>query len=405
MINKKFYLQPEIVFLFLGIVFGVIFLLIIPPFHVPDEPDHYMKAVHVSEGEFIYQQSRLFINLYSPIAYFMPALTILIGKLLNLSNLLVFYLGRLVNVLLYILIIYIAIKLTPILKWGFVLLALMPMSINEAASYSIDGFTIAISLLLIAYFFKLAFDNEIKKIKPKDILIISTLGILLVLSKQIYVLLLLLFFIIPSDKFVNKKNRFISLAYIFLPSVIVYLVWLNLINGIYVPMSDQISPSHQISYILSHPINFLSTFFNTMILNYHYYLVTFVGFFGWVDVGLDTPLPDIIVYAYLAVLILSAVLDGKEFKINNYQKLISLIIFLIMGILIFIMEYLLWTKVGNNIINGIFGRYFIPFTPLLLILFLNNRKIDVKYKNLGLTIFMVLTLFISVIIILNRFYG
>ena len=102
MINKKFYLRPEIVFLFLGIIFGIIFLLIIPPFQVPDEPDHYLKVVHVSEGIFVSQQSRLFVSLYSPVPYFMTAITIFIGKLLNLSNLIVFYLGRFVNILIYI---------------------------------------------------------------------------------------------------------------------------------------------------------------------------------------------------------------------------------------------------------------------------------------------------------------
>jgi len=40
---------PEKVFLIVGILFGTLFLLITPPFQVPDEPNHFSRAFHVSE--------------------------------------------------------------------------------------------------------------------------------------------------------------------------------------------------------------------------------------------------------------------------------------------------------------------------------------------------------------------
>ena len=50
--DKFFYLflTPEKAYLFLGLIFGILFLMITPPFQVPDEPQHFYRAFHVSEG-------------------------------------------------------------------------------------------------------------------------------------------------------------------------------------------------------------------------------------------------------------------------------------------------------------------------------------------------------------------
>lgn len=405
MMIQKNRLKPELVFLFLGLVFGVTFLMITPPFQVPDEPDHFLKAVQVSEGKIISDQSILFVSLYSPVPYILPALVIMLGKILNLSSFIIFYLGRFTNILFYILIIYAAVRFTPVLKWPFVLLALMPMSLYEAVSYSIDGFTIAISFLLISFIFKLSFDDEIKHINSKHVLFIAFLGVLLVLSKQIYVLLLLLFFIIPASKFVNGKNRIKNFLIILLPSFAVYAGWSYLVNNLYMPISTQVSPYQQLGYMVYHPINFITIFFNTIIQQFNYYLTTFVGSFGWVDVGLDTPLPIILVYIYLVVLISSVLFEGTEYVVKKNQKLISGFIFLIILGFIFIMEYLLWTVVGNSRIDGVFGRYIIPFAPLILIIFSNKNLKVLKWKNYIIIIFILIVLSISTILIFNRFYG
>ena len=50
MVFKQFI--PQKVFLFLGGFFGIIFLLITPPFQVPDEFQHFLQAYNLSEGRF-----------------------------------------------------------------------------------------------------------------------------------------------------------------------------------------------------------------------------------------------------------------------------------------------------------------------------------------------------------------
>lgn len=398
-------LKPEILFVILSIIFGIIFLLITPQFQVADETSHYSKSLELSQGNIYFGKSNVFIYFYSPIPYMLPASALSLGSSLGLSNNTIFYMGRLLNLIFFICITFLAIKITPILKWTFLLLGLMPMSLYEAASYSSDAFNIAIALFLTAFIFKLAFDENKITINQKDMIIIFLLGLLLALSKQIYVLILFLFLIIPSSKFESRKSMFINFFTILFSCILVIIGWNLLIQGMYTPISPQVSVSGQISFILTHPITFLVTYLNTIIQNSLYYIITFVGTFGWIDNGLDTPLPTILVIAYIIVLILASLLDNSEVKVNLNQKLISFFTFLFIFTSIFTLEYVMWTVVGNDKINGVFGRYFIPIAPLFFLVFYNNKfKQNIKGKNFAITIFIIVILLISTFMVFKRFY-
>ena len=42
--------KPEVIFLVLGVVFGILFMILTPPFKVADEPGHLHRAIEVSNG-------------------------------------------------------------------------------------------------------------------------------------------------------------------------------------------------------------------------------------------------------------------------------------------------------------------------------------------------------------------
>jgi uncharacterized membrane protein len=446
--------KPENVFLIIGLIFGVAFLFITPPFQVPDEAQHFYKSLYLSEGHILPEEdgnvygliipesafqlfSKFFdigvnpeikikpsnitslvnaplnndnknfnhmsyvsIISYSPIPYLASTFFILIGKLLNCSPIILMYLGRLANLFLYLLIVFYAIKNTPIQKWVFLLLALMPMTLYEAASLSADSFTIAISILTISMFFKLAFDPGKKTVNNRDISILLILAILIGLSKQIYLVLLLLFFVIPSHKFKNIKNRFMSFIFILLPVILIVCSWSLFTSGFYEPLSG-ISILGQISFMLSNPITFLQIFLNSLTNHNTWYLVSFVGYFGW----LSTPLPSALVYLYIIFLLLTSLIDESIVTITIKQKFISLATLIISLTSIFVLEYITWTQVGNGIIEGVQGRYFIPIAPLLFLLFYNDKiKINKKEFYWVIIMFLIITLLISLKIIIERFY-
>lgn len=453
--DVKLNIRPELIFLVLGLVFGMIFLLVTPPFQVSDETSHFFKAYDISEGhifpgsiyayfpqsvvstmiEFSYLQGNpnqkvntndiiFYLNqplnpnkksyidisnvvIYPPIPYLASAFVMFICKLFNLSPLILMYFGRIINLLLWAILVYFAIKITPIHKWVFLLLALMPMTLFQAASLSADSLNIGLSFLAIAMFLNFSLVKE--KINSKDILILFFLILALILSKQGYALLLLLFFMIPLDKFENNRKRLFSFTFIGLPSLIIVSMWNFFFKNQYIPHTNElISTSGQISFILSNPFNFMHISINNL-YSHSFYIYSFVGTFGW----MDTPLPEFMVYLYILVLLSISLIDKNELKLNLKQRIIPLTIFSIISILILFFEFITFTTVGNDQIYGIQGRYFIPIAPLLFLLFYNSKitkiiknKINLDFKNayLFLVLFIICFLSISGYLLLSRYY-
>jgi uncharacterized membrane protein len=469
MMDKWRTIEPQKAFLILGIFFGVGFLLLVPPFQINDEPAHYYKAYVVSQGQLlpektgglagfcvpeslektvatyypmvykhevkqnsssyastlnlrlnpdnrIYVEKEMYTLVYPPLPYIASGLIMAVASLLGASPLILMYLGRIINLLVWVLMVYLAIKITPVHKWVFLLLALMPMTLFEAASLSADSFNLGLSFLTIAFFFKLAFEEEKTRVENKDLLVLLALLAMLSLSKIGYALLLIMFFLIPSYKFVNKK-RMISQFFLVLTLPVVFIagIWNYLFKDLYIAMPPAWATASipgQIAFISSNPLNFLQIITHTLIEKQGF-LVSFVGIFGWNELSL----PNLIVALYLIALIVVAVADNKSLiKINPKQKLLAFITYFAMFFLVIIYEYVTFTPVGLDIIYGVQGRYFIPVAPLLFLLFYPNRdhisllgrKINLKLRknsNLLIILFSIIILCISFFMIFKRYYA
>ena len=432
MMNNFRNINPQTVFLIIGLIYGLGFLLATPAFQVPDEYEHFYRSLYVSEGHIVPEKlgnlsgvyvpesvqytsdtvnqewytflqnrenkthltpllstpfnsknmvfediSRIAVITYSPVPYLISALAIDIGKLFNLSPLVLLYMGRLANLLAWLFLTYLAIKITPIHKWVFLMLALIPMTLFEAASLSADSFLLGVSFLIIAIFFKYAFDDNKKKIGIKEIYILGILLLLVGLAKSNYILLLFLIFLIPSQKFGSRKNRLLITGTLFLVVVAAVGIWNLIVNGLYAPIIPQVSISGQIAYILGDPLRFPYILLNTFIQRGLSYQFLFVGNF-WLDI----PLPTWWLGFYLITIIPIALLDKGIANITRNQKLISAAIFIINFITACALVYITWTPVGQNVIDGIQGRYFIPILPLLFLLLYKIRDFENYYKKI-----------------------
>jgi len=238
---------PEYAFLGVSLVFGLLMVMVTPPFQVPDEPSHLYRSYQISEFNiFKYKDDvpQSLIQLASisnrmkfmahektskkeilALAniklnpenrtsaespnYIMPylpqAFGIFIGKLFHLEPLWLFYLGRVFNLLVSVILIFIAIKTTPVLKWLFFLLSIMPMTVYQMSSLSYDALTISLSFLLIATILNYAL-NEAKVIRVRDIMILFLISIILASAKPPYYIIAFSFLIIPVKKFGSWKK-------------------------------------------------------------------------------------------------------------------------------------------------------------------------------------------------------
>ncbi len=457
-------LKPHKFFITFASSFGLIILLLTPPFQVPDEIIHFYKAYQISEGNFISikQNDRIggflptsiikitgpFLGLrwynhtktnrkiifeqfkvplkdnertfadfpnnamYSPVCYIPQALSIFVFRKLNLPPLYIFYGARLFTLLFWIFGIYKAIKIIPFYKWLFALIALLPMSLYINMSLSADVMTNLLSFFFIAYTLKYAYSKT--NVTYNNFLILLLLIILLASTKLVYTPLVLLIFLIPKKNFMDKKHYFIQISLVFIIAFCTVIFWSIKLNNLYLPYNlynrqfrdaasliECVNAYAQMEYLTNHNIYIIRVLINSMVQSFDMYFRGYIGTFGW----LDTLLPIRFIYLAYSVLFGIALIEkSNTIIINLKQKIIIAISIIITISLVLLSQHLSWNCVGGEIIVTIQGRYFIPVFPLLFILFYNTKFNYTKLVKPLVIIFTIISLSITVKTIYSRYY-
>ena len=463
-ISKINSIKPGGFFLVVSLISGVLFIIITPPFQVPDEINHFYKSYQISNGNLLSEKmdnrlggyvpisfievtkpfldlrwnlnsktnfktihellsvplnedDEVFVDfpntaLYSPVSYIPQAFSIFVLKKLNISPLIIFYGARIFTLLIWILCIWLAIKITPIYKWLFVLLALLPMSVFTNMSLSADVVTNIFAFLLIAYFLKVTFQN--KKLDLKDFLIIIFLTIMLASAKIVYTPIVFLFLLIPLKQFKNTKKFYFYFIVLLLTGFGTALLWSELINNLYIPYKnynaayrDAIdllkcgSIHEQLDYILGNRLYIFRVFINSMYQTFDMYYSGYIGTFGW----LDTKLPVWLIHISYIVIIFTAIFENNEkLSFNNFQRIVILASLFATIAFILLSQHLTWDCIGDKIIATIQGRYFIPAFPLLFIMFNNSRYNRNFLIKVTVIVFSIVLLLFSIWTLYSRYY-
>lgn len=424
----------EDIFLLVSLMFGLISILIIPPFQTPDESSHFQRAYSISKGQLYYSirddKKGLYIedelskyveeydklngnisNKYSYsemyfqqelpklptatthkffstietsfIAYIFSSVGIVVSKIFkhfvfhqSTTYLYSLYFARLFNLILYVGLMYFSIKKTPILKKTMFTIGLLPMSIMLSASCSYDGLIIGSSCFVFSNI--LSFFYQKHKFDYKYVILFIIFGFLLFFIKYAYILLLLLLLFIPLDRFKDKKDKIVKILIIFVGIIALYFIF-NIPNYINT-VSGEDALNGQISFILSNPFRYIKILFNSMYDKFGIQLSWILGGFG----NLDTHFPGFIYFVMFVYLIILFLFDSsnEKSKFDFKFKIFCFLILFCIICLIYTALYLIWTPVGNEIIEGVQGRYFIPiivFTPLLIL----ENHISLKFKKIN----------------------
>lgn len=420
-------IKLENVFLLIAIPIGLIYCIVTPFGKIPDEITHATKAIDISRGHLIskanengeaeltYSQkledifslnNKTYENyfdaiksnnneltvykfsnmaLYSPICHLAPAVGILVAKIFSASLIIQLYIGRIMNLLLSIILVYFAIKYIPFNKILIIVIALLPISMQEFASLSSDALTIAISLFYVAYILHLRFDDDVKNLTKKDwwILIISTITVSM--SKIVYLPLCLFVFLIPENKLNSRKDKILKLGTLFVGVTILNLLWLVYSSRFLIEYNIGVNSKQQVLFILKNPIEYCFIMLRTLVTYFQSWWLGLVGY----DLGIFGL--HIINISYIFAYSLSIVLivlflsnEDKNKKIDKITRYIFLFVFICVVVLIFTSLYVQFNKVRNTHIIGIQPRYFIPLLLLIPIIFNNkilvfNKKIEYKY--------------------------
>jgi uncharacterized membrane protein len=316
-----------------------------------------------------------------PIAYLPQALGITFARILWINNIWVYYAGAIADLLFYALIVALAIKIIPErFRNALVVLALLPMSLHQAASYSYDTFVNAMSFLFIAYLLKLWKGDRLIKAKQSFLLIVIVT--LLAPAKIFYGFLGLCVFILPKSKFENRLKYWLTvLSAVILPLVLTLIFKLPQAIDIATLSNSRPWETYTISYIFENPLNTIKIFIDTTFKNGEGFITTFVGSSL---AGLSFGVPRYWIFAYCFVLLLSIFpFTESKRELSVKERIIFFSVsFAIYGAML-AAEFVGWTRYGSSLVEGIQGRYFIPIAlPLLCVCsnkLLRNYKRD--YSN------------------------
>lgn len=453
MIKKLF--KIENIFLITALVWGVLFLLVNPPFQAPDEPEHMFKMWGYTENSYrfkikdgwagqilpanfdvlyqVYDNYRMssdtipfkntitaaalpldkynttFVRFtpssYTPVSYFPSFIVLWVLKIFNASPIFMMYILRFCSLLVYLALIYCAIKITPVKKYLFLIFSIMPLCVYQAASISTDGITFGVLMILLAYTLKLAYDDGIEKISLKQKIIWSVLCVVTGILKFAYLPLILIYFLIPQEKFNCKKDYIKTFLTAFLISITVVCAFLAFTMSTsaitkYAYENHLLSPREVLKNTLSHPVDYIFAILKTV---KHLFWFMSKNMISSIGITLAMIPPQT---AYLYWVLLFAATFYKTDNEKNITFSIKQILLVLTGVLIsfFIMitaVHLIYQT--KDYIFGIQGRYLTPFIPFVLILL---SGLCLKGKTTGALIFLgsQYVLFVTLITIINRYY-
>ena len=307
---------------------------------------------------------------YGRIAYIPSAFALAVGGLLHLPYHIIFIFGRWINILIYALVVFFAIRKLKSGKMIMSVVALFPTAIFLASNYNYDSWLTAFTMLGLAYLFTELQEPE-KKLTKRNAIIMVGAFVLGLSPKAIYFPLMILLYLIGREKFDTLKKYRVYLA---ATTVAILFVagsfCLPFLAG-GMDHSDNrggngVNSAQQVQFILSNPLGYLKILGNFTVSYINPLnaggLVSFFAYLGMTK-GFW------ILLCLLGVVVFT---DRNEYdkKTSSWKmKLLMIMIYLINVALVSSALYVAFTPVGSISINGVQPRYLIPLVfPLLFVL-------------------------------------
>lgn len=311
----------------------------------------------------------------NPIGHLFAAIGLSVARLLSLNIVQAYTFARMANLIVYSLVFTFAITRLPIKKELILLLAINPMWLQQATSLSYDVSIIIFSLLFVTIVVNWI-ENK-KRIIWLDIIILAFLLVLFGPIKPVYYVHILLLFVIPVEQYKNWIDKLMKI----LSCVVIVLGFpklLQLVSGIIINnktlsvpvlesfMSEstfEVNTVYTFQDVVTRPFNTIRILVNSVEVDLAYMIEKLFGR----KLAVSAVIPQYVIWLFVAVLI---VLFLSEQTINNrINKIIQWEICIISLIEIGATTSagFLMTTYGEDILDGLQGRYYIPCVIMLLL--------------------------------------
>jgi uncharacterized membrane protein len=397
----------------LGLILTVSLAILTPPFQVPDEQYHFYRAYELSEGQlrgerhgdiagawlpaslpnlverfvgqrsaeapprvqpYPFHETRLSLDqqlapdtrefvpfpsqaFYSPLGYLPQATAMALGRAAGCGPLALLYVARIANAMAAVTVLSWAVALLPVGTEMAILFGLLPMALVEYASVSADASVIAGGFLLGAIGVRAQLTGTFSS---RDLLISVLTGIVVCSTKPVYVPILLMGFSVARQRQAMAWRLLFRLVIMLLLIIVFTLAWVRSVSWLMIPW-PQASPGEQAHSIFSHPLQFSMVLLRTVWWKKVFFYHSLVGILGWLSVllpGFVYALPII----GTAFCVLGAAARTRLDLVSSAWNLA-----VIAGGVTLVMTamYIDWTPLGDSAVNGVQGRYFLPFLSVL----------------------------------------
>jgi uncharacterized membrane protein len=393
------------------------FAVVTPPFQAPDENQHYMKALALSEGTVLARSHGPLIgaNLphaahaihaddfptdvpatlrrfepealahsaaadgnrpgrrfgdfpnvasYPPTLYAPGSAGILLGRWAGLPWIHALYAGRAINALAGLALLAAALRLLPFGRNAMLGAALLPTFAYQTGSLSPDAVINGLAFVGLALALRIGASGA----APTRSGALLLVGPLLALCKGVYLPLLAAGLRWPSS---GRDRRLPILLAAMAVGAVAFIGWMHISGGsqalyhiqsrktgetmITAPLRDQLA------IVLADPMGYARILAASVQERAPVYALQIVGRFGW-----NAILMPLLAYPLACLMLAASIASGVDERFGIAQRLWWLAIAAGVALLIETAMYLTGTPLGADYIQGTQGRYFLPVLPLVL---------------------------------------
>ena len=438
----RIYVQPAVVFVLLSLAFGSAITFVMPPLRGPDEIAHFLRIYSYTRSEILFgpqidgrkgifverdlhdrlqffkaagewfataredgarygqvmamyqefgdgadgsaDQDAVFMPFagsdgYSPAAYIPYIVAGAISRLLGLDFPDMLRLMRLSGLAMFTLVAGYAIAVTPILKWAFVLIALLPVSIYNRSVLSADGAAFSSALLITALCLGAAWKGGSGRLWERSLWMT-----LCALSKPPQVVFVLLELMIRPFK--ELPGRWGRVAIVVLPCLVLSPLWVVAVSGEMAAWRLQLEEHHppehfdplwKLSYMWENPWHFPLATWRALSGWGDRLWLELIGILGWQDILLRPW-----VYVLLTVLLILVPLQRLELDGVTRARVMIMSGLTVLGyaIVVYLIFFLTYTPLDTDHVRGVQGRYFIIALPVAAIFVAAAADRDLPYR-------------------------
>jgi uncharacterized membrane protein len=410
---------------------GLAICAVTPPFQAPDEQSHLLRAAAIADGRFVTRLhpqgagefvprgmfdlipilmprmarnpgerfradefrraaavpfrggERVFVpylsgytaGLLPPTGHLPAAGGIVVARLARLNALTAFYAARLGTMAVSVLLVWGAVRLTPVARWPLLLFAFLPMTLFIRSVVSTDGVALGLASLLVAIVLRAAVGGG--EVSRGDISGIAVVSFLLVTAKPTYVLLAALAVGVPVRRWGSHARAAAALLLIAAGTVagVWSVLWWARPQHIAAAAASAGAPGMEVpglSIVARAPGEVIAHIAKSYWSAAPHYLEQFAGRLGW----LDAPVPYTIRALLLLGLLVSLFAAGSTSATIPLQlRLLGLVAFAAAAFLTALAFY----DPATGLVAGVQGRYLIPPAVALVCTFA-NPLLSVRYR-------------------------